>query len=79
MTETEDRHEADTVRARDEYGVVVGRVHGQLISIKTDQGDTRTVRVLPDLGARLELGQRAKVTVNETGRATGVSPVPDAA
>lgn len=56
----------------EEQGVVIGRVHGELILIKTDRGVTRSLRVRPEVGAKLHLGQRASVSLDAAGRPSAV-------
>jgi hypothetical protein len=59
----------------EEQGVVIARVHRELIWVKTDRGVTTTLRVTPEVGAKLDLGQRATVSFDERGRPTGVTAV----
>jgi hypothetical protein len=54
---------------------VIGRVRGELIWIKTDSGYTATMRVGPELASQLDLGQRTRVTVDQRGRPTTVTPL----
>jgi hypothetical protein len=49
--------------------VVVGRVHGEQICLRGDRGATISFRVGPALGAQLDLGRRAVVELDKTGRA----------
>jgi hypothetical protein len=59
----------------EEQGVVIARVHRESIWIKTDRGVTTTLRVDPEVGAKLDLGQRATVSFDEHGRPTGIRAV----
>lgn len=63
------------MRVAEEEGVVIGRVHRELIWVKADRGFTVTLRVAPELGAQLDIGQRAAVTFDESGRPSGVRTV----
>jgi hypothetical protein len=58
-------------------GVVVGRVQGEEICLRGDRGATISFRVAPALGAQLDLGRRAVVELDATGRARSARLVGD--
>jgi hypothetical protein len=60
---------------REEHGVVMGRVYRGLIWIKTDSGHTTAMRLRPDLGSDVFVGQRARVTFDQHQRPISVALV----
>jgi len=55
-------------------GVVVGRISMEQISVRTDHGTTMSLRVHPDVAARLDLGSRAVIELDQSGRAESIRP-----
>jgi len=55
-------------------GIVVGRFCMEQISVQTDHGRTIRMRVRPEVGARLDLGTRAEVVLDQAGRAEAIRP-----